>query len=169
MKVSEIYGKQVISTQGRQGYVISVNAHKDRLECLICADESEREFVIDFKNVLSIGEKIVFEDRESEILKATPLRLGRASFDEKGNYLGTLNDFTVLGKQLKSAKIGKKNYPADGVIFGDAVIVKSSRRLKSDVVKDGGIILKKGTVVTDQILDEAAAAGEYIQTTLKSI
>lgn len=169
MNVSEFFGKKVISTQGKQGYVISVNAAQGRIECFICADENEKEFAVDVKNILSVGETVVYADRASEIKKATPLRLGRAGFDEKGNYLGILNDFTFTDGQLKTAKIGKKNYPAEWIIFGDVVIVKSMRRLKSDVTKEGEVILKKGTPVTQTVLDEAAAAGEYVQTTLKSL
>lgn len=168
MKVSEFFGKRVLSTSGKEGYVISVNASGKNLY-LLCADDSEREFAVDVKSVKSVGTKIVYEDGESQIISSVPLRLGRAGYDEDGRFLGVLEDFTLTGGQIKSAKIGKKTYPAEALILGDVVIVKKIRRLKSDVKKDGNILFKKGTCVTAELLQSAALSGEYVQTTLKTI
>ena len=169
MKISELYGKRVISTAGKEGYVISVNATGGKILCLVCADEGEREFTVDFKNILAFGESVIYEDRQSVLAASVPVRLGRAGFDERGNYLGQLEDFTFKGEKLKSAKIGKKNYPAEGLILGDIVIVKDMKRLKKDVEKEGRLLFKKGTFVTEDVLLEAAASGEYVQTTLKTL
>ena len=169
MVVSEIYGKKIESTNGKKGYVISVNANAGVLVCFICADENEKEFAVDVKNVICIGEKIIYEDRENVIKSSTPLRLGRAGFDEQGKYLGVLEEYTFKNNKLSRIKIGKKNYPAEGVVCGDVVIVKGAKRLKYDVVKDGKVIIKKGTRVTDGLLKNAEKQGEYIQTNLKSI
>lgn len=168
MKLSEIYGKMVLSTAGKEGYVLSVNAAGVKIVSLVCADEREREFTVDFKNVLKAGEKIIFIESE-EKSTGVPVRLGKACFDEKGGYLGNLHDFTFFGDRLKTAKIGNKNYPAEGLINGDVIIVKQFLRLNGDVVKDGETLFKKGTFVTDDVLNEAAAAGEYVQTKLKSL
>lgn len=168
MKVSSIYGKKIMSTEGKEGYVISVNAEGQCLY-LVCADGNEKEFCVDMDSVVSIGDKIIYDGTECINLSAVPLRLGRAGVDMRGHYLGNLEDFTILRGRLKTAKIGKKNYPVEGLILGDVIIVKDLRSLKNDVVKDGSTLFKKGTFVTDEILSEAAAAGEYVQTTLKSI
>lgn len=168
MKVSSIYGKRILSTSGKCGYVISVNAGEQSI-FFVCADDNEKEFCVDMASVISVGDKIIYDGTECVSQNAVPLRLGRAGFDIQGNYLGKLEDFTVMGKQLKTAKIGKKNYPVEGLIFGDVIIVKNVRRLNCDVVKNGNTLFKKGTVVTDGVLAEAAAAGEYVQTTLKSL
>ena len=167
MKVSELFGKRVLGTNGRDGYVVSVNA-EGRNAWLVCADDNEREFAVDLKNVLSADDKIIYDGTEVKVC-ATPLRLGRAGFDMRGKYLGNLCDFTLSRGKLKFAKIGKKNYPADGIILGDIVIVKDLRRLKSDVKKDGKTLFKNGAYVTDEVLSEAAAEGEYVQTTLKTL
>lgn len=169
MKISELYGKTVESTAGKRGYVLSVKASGNRLECLICADEEENEFTVDINSVLKFGNIIVFEDRESAIKSSKPLRLGRASFDESGNYLGNLDEYLFNGKTLLKAKIGKKNYPAAELVCGDAVIVKKIKRLKGDVVKDGKVIIKSGTCLTDEVLSDALNQGEYVQTKMKSI
>ena len=169
MNVSDFFGKKVVSTSGKAGYVISVNGGAGRIECLVCADEDEKEFFIDVKNVLSVGDKVVFEDRQSAMKAAKPLRLGRAGFDEKGTYLGEVEDYVFKGNKLIKAKIGKKNYPADELTCGDVIIVKGKKRLKQDVIRDGAVILKKGTVVTPEVLERAREAGEYVQTSLKSI
>ncbi len=169
MNVSLLYGKKVISTEGREGYVISVNAAAGKIECLTCADEDENEFSVDMKNVLKISDKILFEDRERVIKAAKPVRLGRASYDDEGKYLGNLEDMTYTGRKILRAKIGKKSYQASELTCGDVVIAKKTKRLKSDVIKDGVIIIKKGTPLTGGVLSAAEKEGEYIQTNLKSL
>ena len=169
MKISELYGKTVESTTGKHGYVVSVNAYGNELQCLICADADENLFTVDIKNVLSVEPKIVYEDRESVIKAATPVRLGRAGFDESGTYLGSLQDFSVKDYKLVSAKIGKKNYPAKGLVSGDIIIVKKPKTLKADVIKGGKIILRRGSTLTEDALDRAADEGEYVQANLKSL
>lgn len=169
MKVSEIIGKRILSTGGRDGYVISVNAANGKITGLHCADGDEREFCVDFANIIKLGEKIIYRESENACRGCAPLRLGRACFNESGAYLGKLEDFSFFGDRIKNARIGKKNYPAEGLVFGDIIIVKNFRRLTSDVKKDGKTLYKKGSPVTDGMLAEAAAAGEYVQTTLKSL
>ncbi len=169
MKISEIYGKTVESTTGKKGYVISIRANADKLECLVCADENENEFLIDINNVIKFGDRIIFNDRESAMKAAAPIRLGRAGFDEYGKYLGTLEEYLFEDDTLLKAKIGKKNYPAEELVCGDAVIVKRMTRLKGDVVKNGKIIIKSGTYLTDEVLADAKANGEYVQAKMKSI
>lgn len=169
MKVSELYGKKAVSTNGKRGYVLSLNAAGGKIESIVLADENEREFTVDVQNILSVGEEIVFEDRESAQKAAKPIRLGRAGFDERGKFLGFLEELTLKGFKLSKAKIGKKNYPADGVVWGDVIIVGRTRRLKCDVLKDGKVILKKGTVIDEETMSAALETGEYVQTTLKSL
>lgn len=169
MNVSLLYGKKVISTEGRKGYVISVNAAAGKIECLTCADEDENEFFVDMKNVLKIGDAILFEDRERAIRAAKPIRLGRASYDDGGIYLGTLEDMSCSGKRILRVKIGKKSYLPNELVYGDVVIAKRTKRLKSDVIKDGVVIIKKGMPVTNEVLKKAEREGELIQTNLKSI
>ncbi len=169
MKISEIYGKKVESTAGKSGYVVSCNGTAGKLVCLLCADENENEFFVDVKNIISVGSKIIFEDRETAIKSAKPIRLGRAGFDENGKYLGNLSDLSFNGTQIKQAKIGKKNYPAEKLFMGDVIIVPAVKRLKSDVIKDGKVILKKGTEVNTEVLTSAATEGEYVQTNLKTL
>lgn len=169
MKISEIYGKPVESTAGKRGYVITIKANGNKLECIVCADEDENEFTVDINNIVKFGDTIIFNDRESAIKSATPIRLGKAGFDEYGKYLGNLNEYLFEGNTLLKAKIGKKNYPAGELICQDAVIVKKIKKLKSAVIKEGKIIIKSGTYLTDKVLNDAKEQGEYIQTTMKSI
>lgn len=169
MNISELFGKKIVSTQGKVGYIVSVNGGAGRVECLLCADAEENEFTVDVKNIISLGEKIIYEDRESAIKSAQPLRLGRAVFDEKGIYIGDVEDYVFIKDKPLKAKIGKKNYPAEGLVCGDVVIVKNTKRLKSNVTKNGKIIIKKGTAVTPEILLKAQENGEYVQTNLKTL
>ncbi|MDE6585411.1 MAG: hypothetical protein K2K80_01860 [Clostridia bacterium] len=169
MIISKLYGKRVESTSGKKGYVLSVNGGAGRLECIACADMDENEFTIDFRDVVSIGDKIVYEDRTTAMKNAKPIKIGLASFDDEGNFLGTVEDYNFNGTKLISAKIGKKNYPAENLVWGDVIIVKREKRLTQNVVKDGKILFKKGTAVTGELMEKAAQHGEYVQTNLKSI
>lgn len=169
MNVSLLYGKKVVSTEGRRGYVISVNAAAGRIECLTCADEDENEFLIDMKNVLKIGDTILFEDRDRAIKSAKPVLLGRAGYNEAGDFLGTLEDMTYSGNKILKVKIGKKSYQANELTYGDVVITRNAKKLKSDVLKDGKVLIKKGTPLTGKILSYAEKEGELVQTNLKSI
>lgn len=168
MKVSKMLGKRIMSCSGKEGYVFSVNADKDGEIFMLCADDNEKEFALNLKNATHIGKNTLFEERADKEF-ATALRLGKACFDEDGKCIGRLEDFIFCGGKLKRAKIGKKNYPAEGLILGDVIIVKSVSLLKSDVVKNDTVLFKKGTPITDEVLEEAVAYGEYVQTRLKSL
>ena len=122
MKVSSIYGKKIMSTEGKEGYVISVSAEGQSVY-LTCADGNEKEFCVDMVSVLSLGDKIIYDGTECVNSNAVPLRLGRAGFDMRGKYLGNVEDFTLSGGRLKAARIGKKNYPVEGLVLGDVVII----------------------------------------------
>ena len=171
MNISFFYGMKVESTAGKSGYIIGVNVRRDRLECLKCADANENEFSVDAQNIVKYGEdKIIFEDREAAIRDSVPMRLGKPVFDSNGTYLGILTDFAVDCDTLTCAYVGKKKFPANEIVCGDAVIVKEHERvLKSDVKKDGKVILKRGTPLTGEALLIAQSEGEYVQANLKSI
>lgn len=168
--ITSLYGKAVESTAGKTGYVISVNAGSGKIQCLICADENENEFAVDVRNIVSVANKIIYEDRESAINDSVPVRLGIPGYDLNGAYLGALKDITLKGDVLGAAIIGKKKYSAADVSLGDAAIVKNiPRTLKENVVKDGRVILKRGAPLTEENLQIAREAGVYVQTNLKTI
>lgn len=170
MKISDFCGKRVISKNGRQGYVLAVCQSEGRVCGLVCADEEEDEFTIDIKNVIKIANVITFDDRESMLKHSKKIILGLPGFDSNGNFLGTLRDFYVTKDKIKDAVIGKRKYPAEEIIFGDAAILKPDANVvKKDVIKDGKVLFKEGTPVTDKVLSSAEDKGEYIQTRLKPI
>lgn len=169
MKVSVYYGKETLSTGGKKGYIISVNAEDKKIVSFTCADENEKRFLISAGSVKSVKEKLVYAEGEKAAAGA-PLRLGAPVYDCEGNFLGKLTDVTAEKNKILFAHSGTKKYAADDIVLGDAVIVKSSARiLKSDVKKNGKIILKKGTPLSDESLKKAQKAGEYIQANLKTI
>ena len=170
MKISELFGKKVNGTAGKSGYVLSVFANGNKLEYLVCADENEREFTIDYKNIKSVRESVTFEEAESQYAAARPLRLGRPVFDCEGLYLGKLTEITCDKNAVTSAHVGNKKFSAEDVVCGDAVIVKNSARIiKSDVKKNGKILFRRGTPLTGEVLKKAQKQGEYVQTNLKTI
>lgn len=170
MKLSSFYGKSVISTAGKEGYVISVYAGENKISCLICADENEKEFTIDVNNIKCVRDKIVFYDVKKVLKSGKPLRLGKPAFDCSGTYIGKVNDFTVDNFALKYAHVGNKKFSANDIVCGDAVIIKNSARiLKSDVKSGGKVLIKRGTPLTPELLQKAKKKGEYVQTNLKTI
>ena len=169
MKISQLCGKKVLSTAGKRGYVVSATVEDTKLASLVCADEDEKEFVIDAANVKSIKDKVIFKDEKSKI-RGEHLRLGKPVYDCTGNFLGILTDFTAERNELVYAHVGKKKFSASDLVCGDAVIVKSSARvLKSDVKKNGRVIIRKGTPLTPEVAEKAQKHGELIQTNLKTI
>lgn len=170
MKVSLFYGKKCESTAGRQGYVISVNASGMKLVSLTCADDGEREFTVDIKNVKGFKSKIYFTEGKRPAETGTPLRLGKPVYDCEGNFVGKLTDFTVENDKITFAHVGSKKFSAKDMVCGDAVIIKNSAGiLKDNVKKNGKVIIKRGTPLSDEICEKARRHGEYVQTKLKTI
>ena len=170
MKLSDIYGKRVLSTAGKSGYVLGVYADKNKIECLICADEDENEFTVDFKNIKSIKDKILFKEGGSEIKGTKLLKLGIPVYDCEGELFGKLTDLTFTKNTLTQAHVGSKKFSLCDIVLGDIVIIKNTARIvKSDVKSGGRVIIKKGTPLSEQLLKKACKKGEYVQTNLKTI
>ncbi len=170
MKLSQVFGKPVESASGRSGYIISVNACGNKITGFTCADRDELEFDIPAKNIKSIKDTVIYTRGGNRGDGEKSVRLGRPVFDCEGNFIGKLTDITFDKFTITHIYVGNKKFSADDVICGDAVIIKNSVRfLKSDVIKNGKIIFKRGTPVTDGIAEKAQLVGEYVQTNLKTI
>lgn len=170
MKLSNFLGTKVISTDKKKsGYVIAVNVLGDRIEYFLCADENEKEFTVDIKSVISFKEEIIFCDRATVFSKCKKIKLGKPSYSQEGKFLGYLTDFETDGTRISCAYIGKKRYSLEDIRDGDAVIATQKQKLKSDVLKDGEVLFKRGEILSAELLALAKLNGEYIQTNLKSI
>lgn len=168
MKLSYIYGKKVLSTAGKEGYVLGVYADGGKIVGLSCADGGEKEFFAEADGAKISNSKITYKKETKKT--GTPIRLGIPVFDCEGAYLGKLTDFTVEKNCLKFAHVKNKKFSCGDIIVGDAVIIKSSARvLKSDVKKDNRVIIRRGTPLTPALLEKAQKKGEYVQTNLKTI
>ncbi|MDE7440246.1 MAG: hypothetical protein K2N23_07050 [Clostridia bacterium] len=170
MKLSQMFGKIVESASGRSGYIISVNACENRITSITCADRDELEFDIPAKNIKSIKDTVIYSYAGHCGENEKSVRLGRPVFDCEGNFIGKLTDITYDKFLITHIYVGNKKFSADDVICGDAVIIKNNVRfLKSDVMKNGKIIFKRGTPLTDDVAEKAQMMGEYVQTNLKTI
>jgi len=169
MNISKLYGKPVVCADGGRGYVLSVYEEDGNISCLNCADEEEREFVLPADDITSFKGGIKFRGKKRKRANGNMLRIGRGCFDERGNYLGKLNEINFTGKKLISIKVGSYLFPVDCAIFGDVIIIKRTPALKEDVIKDGKVIIKKETNLDEKTQDLAASAGEYVQARLKSL
>ncbi len=170
MKLSQIYGKRVESVSDRSGYVIRINADGNRITSLTCADGEETEFDIPAENIKSVKDTVKYTRGCESGGNAKSVKLGLPVFDSEGNYVGRLTDITADKYFIRYVHVGNKKFPADDVICGDAVIIKNNVRfLKSDVKKNGRIIFRRGTPLTDDVAEKAQLVGEYVQTNLKTI
>lgn len=170
MKLSQVFGKPVESSTGRSGYVISVNAVGNKITSLTCADRDEVEFDIPAKNIKSIKDVVTYSYGGRRGADEKSVRLGKPVFDCEGNYVGKLTDISAEKNTITYVYVGNRKFSAEDVICGDAVIIKNSIRfLKSDVIKNGKIIFKRGTPLTDDVAEKAQLVGEYVQTNLKTI
>lgn len=169
MKLSDIYGKEVESKdKKRRGWVRSVLGKGGAPQFLLCFDGEECEFDVDWKDIVHIGDKIIFDDRAAEKKNCSPLRLGLPAYDDTGRFLGNLSDISV-GKEGVFYVIGRKKYRPEYISVGDVLIVHPPRTLKENVTAGGAVILKKGSPLTPEALKKAEEAGEYFQAWLKTI
>lgn len=169
MKISTFYGKKISSRAGKDGYVLCVYAEGAKLCRLVCADEGERKFEVDFKNLTVTKNRLIYKEGKPEVC-GLPLRLGKPVFDYEGNYLGKLTDLSFEKDELTFAHVGNLKFSVNDIVYGDAVIVKNSARiLKSNVKKNGRVLIKRGTPLTPEIILKALKNGEYVQTNLKTI
>lgn len=129
MKISELYGKQVESEDGKtKGYVLGVSCDGDRIEFLLCSDQNEKEFFIEVGCIKSVGEKIIYEDALSKLKRTRLLRLGKASYNGSGKFMGHFEDCECNDFVLQTAVIGKKKYDFNRLICGDVILIKDKDR-----------------------------------------
>ncbi|MCD7729769.1 MAG: hypothetical protein LUI60_07675 [Clostridia bacterium] len=170
MKISEIFGKMLVNTDGKVcGYVRGAFASGEKIVHLACADGEEREFDVDFRDVTVTGDRIVFCDRRKLKQKSACVRLGLRAYTEDGKFAGYLKDVSTQNGEITHYLIGGKKYPPSALNIGDVIVIRERRVLKEDVIKDSMVLLKKGTELDEQSLKTAQAAGEYVQAQLKSI
>ena len=170
MKISLLFGKKVESAFERSGYILRVNAIENDITGFTCVDVDEQEFYIPVKNIKSIKDTVTYTYSGKHGGVESSLTLGKPVFDCEGNFVGKLCEIVTEKYKLISVLVGNKKFSADDVICGDAVIIKNNvKLLKSDVKKNGKIIFRKGTPVTDEMGKKAQLLGEYVQTNLKTI
>ena len=170
MKISLLFGKRVESASGRSGYILRVNAIGNDITSFTCADNDEQEFDIPVKNIKSVKNTVTYSYAGKHGGNERSVTLGKPVFDCEGNMIGRLTDIIIEKYAVISYFVGNKKFSAEDIICGDAVIVKSNVRfLKSDVKKNGRIIFRRGTPLTDEVAKKAQLVGEYVQTNLKTI
>ena len=170
MKISQLFGKKVESASGKSGFVLRVNGIENDITSFTCVDDDEQEFDIPVKNIRSVKNAVTYSYTGKHGGNEKSISLGKPVFDCEGNFVGVLDEIIYEKYKIVSIVVGNKKFPAEDVICGDAVIIKSSIRfLKSDVKKNGRILFRKGTPLSKEIAEKAQLCGEYVQTNLKTI
>ena len=96
--------------------------------------------------------------------------MGKPVFDCEGNFIGRLSDVVIEKNAVSAIIAGNRKFNYRDVVLSDAVLIKNSIAfIKSDVKKNGKIIIKKGTPLTEEVSEKAQKNGEYVQTKLKSL
>ena len=129
MKLTELYSMPVEKIGvGTRGYVLGAVAGDGKLNYLICCNEDENEYIVTTDSIISLDEKIIYASENKRRPKANVLRLGTLCCDERGKFLGQVEDFFIKNYTLKSVQIGSKKYAFDRLVFGDMVIVRDRKK-----------------------------------------
>jgi hypothetical protein len=129
MKVSWLIGRAIQSSDKKKhGYVLAVCVANGNVVSLLCADEHEKEFVVDVKDITAFAESLVFEDRSAILKAAVPVQLGKQSYNANGQYLGVLTDYEWDNGTLANAIIDGKPYAPNLVKVGDIALVDCAEK-----------------------------------------
>jgi hypothetical protein len=129
MKISNLYGIKVESfNKKKNGYVLNIATEGNQITCLICIDDNEREFLIKTADIISMGEKIVFDKGSTKQPCKNKLQLGKSCFTQSGKFLGKLTDYEYTNFNLKFAIIGNKKFATTRLSFGDIIIVTDDKK-----------------------------------------
>jgi uncharacterized protein YrrD len=129
MKISNLYGIKVERfNKKKNGYVLNIATEGNKITYLICIDDNEREFLIKPADIISIGEKIVFDKVSTKQPCKNKLQLGKSCFTQNGKFLGKLTDYECINFNLKFAIIGNKKFATTRLRFGDIIIVTDDKK-----------------------------------------
>jgi hypothetical protein len=129
MKISNLYGIKVESfNKKKNGYVLNIATSDNKITYLICIDDNEREFLIQPTNIISMGDKIVFDKVSTKQPCKNKLQLGKSCFTQSGKFLGKLTDYECANFNLKFAIIGNKKFATTRLTFGDIIIVSADSK-----------------------------------------
>lgn len=125
MNLSKLYSLPAERMDGkRQGYVIAAIKEGEGIAALLCADSNEREFLIEPGEIVRTGDSIVYRTESKRRIKGTVLRLNMPCYDERGRFLGHIEDYTLRQYTLKSCIVGGKSYPAARLCLGDIALIR---------------------------------------------
>lgn len=133
MKLSQIFGMQAVSRDGKcGGYVIAALRRGNVIDGYICCNERETEFVADGE-VLIHGDKLYFKEVRKASDAGKKIRLGYPVYSHRGKFLGHAEDFIIKDGKITHMTVGKKKFAFDGLEIGDVIIV-SDAKAKTDVI-----------------------------------
>ena len=137
MKISNLYGKEITSIDGkRKGIILGIINDNDAIEWLICCDESEKRFTVNAESVTSLCGQTRFTKVAKAQKKSASLRLGRAVYDCKGMFCGYMEDCLINGLKITHAVVNGRKIPFNDVIIGDICIIKDGKTGAALAAKD---------------------------------
>lgn len=123
MTLNELYRMKVERMDGRRsGYVLRALAEGTDIRTLVCADEDEREFAIDTDKIINSDGRIVYERECPKPSRRNTLRAGTACFDERGKFLGMINDYNLNRFRVVSANVSGRKLPFDRLHVKDVAV-----------------------------------------------
>ncbi len=125
MNISKLYELPVQRVDGkRRGYVLAVLREGDGVAAIACADENEREFFVDARSIVRLSDAIIYQTEGAKRTKKNVLRLNVPCYDERGKFLGYVEDYILKSCSVKSCVIASRSYPAGRVCLGDVAVLR---------------------------------------------
>lgn len=176
MEFSKLIGKQVFTQNGELlGYVTGLYLTEDlsSISHLCCADEEEEEFCLPFSSVSKIGDALFAQNLRAEKPEGVPCPVGKAVYDENGNFLGAASGLTSgsCGVLTVRTPLGEKEFSARRILVGDTVIFRaksntgSKKAVKRQLTEDEKI---SPAALTDEVYRNNLM-GKKVKTDLEGI
>ena len=137
MKISELYGKEIICTNGkRKGIILGVINERDEIRWIVCCYEDEKRFFVSAESVITLSGTAQFTKAAKAQKKTASLRLGKAVYNCNGVFCGYLEDCVLSGLKITHAVVNGKKIPFNDVISGDVCLLKDRKTSASIAAKD---------------------------------
>ena len=134
MTVDKLYSLPVERIDGKKrGYVLAVLREGARVCALACADENEREFFVDCRDAVRVADCVIYEKEGAKRSRKSALRLNVPCYDERGRYLGAVQDFTLRKFDIKSCSVNGKSYPFERLRLGDVALLADKNSMPAAI------------------------------------
>ncbi len=189
--LKDLIGKKVVSCEGKiLGYTRAplFSQNFKRICALLCADGEEEDFILPLSMRQKVDDVFLMPRQKRQNVAGMPYSpLLKQAYSAQGKFLGVVEDVQLEEFKISALIIDGKEYAANTIkAFGDCVLINDApaparkkkrkdkiilgRVLKFDVFnQDGDVLFSKGTLITPQILRNAALNKRLLELTAKTL